>query len=221
MLQLTTTLLEDLPKNGPTDPIEYYRKPLVGGLYRYRINMGLGLIPSGHYKSALEIGYGAGAVLLAMAPAVGELHGIDLDADPEPVKKLLATRGRTVNLVQGSVLDMPYADQTFDLAASFSVFEHLAEYRRALREVARVLAPDGLFLLGMPAVNWMMELGFRAIGFRGINDHHITTPAQVAACFEDCGFTLVRSRRLNAPVRPMTLYYVWLLKKRPQQGTAG
>jgi ubiquinone/menaquinone biosynthesis C-methylase UbiE len=214
MLELTAALVDGLPKNGPTDPIEYYRKPLIGRLFRHRINIGLGLVPTGRYRAALEIGYGAGAVMLALAPAVEDLHGIDLDADPEPVRRLLASRGQHATLVQGSVYDLPYADRTFDLVVSFSVFEHLAEYRRALKEVARVLTPGGLFLLGMPAVNRMMEVGFRAIGFRGINDHHVTTPAQVASCFDECGFALKHSKRLDVPVRPVTLYFTWLLQPR-------
>ena len=45
----------------------------------------------------------------------------------------------------------------------FSVFEHLDRYEKALSEVARVLRPGGYFLLGMPAVNKMMEMGFRMI----------------------------------------------------------
>ena len=32
-LSLTREILADLPKNGRTDPIEYYRRPLVGWLF--------------------------------------------------------------------------------------------------------------------------------------------------------------------------------------------
>ena len=40
-LQLTTRLLEGLVPNGPTDPIAYYRRPLIGRFFRERINLGL------------------------------------------------------------------------------------------------------------------------------------------------------------------------------------
>jgi hypothetical protein len=75
-------MLSALPKSGPTDPIEYYRRPLVGRLFRERINRGLGLLGSRRFARGLEVGYAAGAVQIALATAVDELHGIDLDADP-------------------------------------------------------------------------------------------------------------------------------------------
>jgi SAM-dependent methyltransferase len=215
MPALTTAMLADLPKNGPTDPINYYRRPMVGWLFRERINMGLRLLPAGRFGRALEVGYGAGAVLFALAPHVDALHGIDLDADPAPVTRLLAGRGYGAALARGSVYELPYAPAAFDLVVSFSVFEHLHEYERGLREVARVLEPGaGLFLLGMPAVNKMMEAGFRAIGFKGINDHHVTTPAAVARRFAACGFRVRAQRRLGLQRVPgASLYYTWLLER--------
>jgi ubiquinone/menaquinone biosynthesis C-methylase UbiE len=175
--------------------------------------MGLGLLPPRRFHRALEVGYGAGALLVALGPHVGELHGIDLDAEPTPVEKLLAARGLGVRLKKGSVYDLPYESGSFDLVYCFSVFEHLSDYERGLREVARVLLPGGLFLLGMPSVNRMMEVGFRLIGFRGIEDHHITTPAQVARAFERTGLRVMAARRLDVPVRPIRLYHTWLLEK--------
>jgi 2-polyprenyl-3-methyl-5-hydroxy-6-metoxy-1,4-benzoquinol methylase len=213
MLKLTRSTLDGLPKTGPTDPIEYYRQPLVGWIFRERINMGLRLLGDRRYARALEVGYGAGAVLLTIAPQVSELVAIDLDANPEPVHKLLASRGLKAELAQGSVCALPYSDASFDLVVSYSVFEHISEYKKALSEVARTLKPGGHFLLGMPSVNRMMEVGFRLIGFKGIEDHHVTTPADVSRAFRDVGLRVVRSRTLDLPARPLRLYYTWLLEK--------
>src|SRR6267378_1275948 len=73
-LQLTPRLLDGLVPNGPTDPIAYYKRPLIGRFYRERINLGLRMIAGRRYAKALEVGYGAGAVLLAIAPSVDELQ---------------------------------------------------------------------------------------------------------------------------------------------------
>jgi SAM-dependent methyltransferase len=220
--ELTPAMLHGLPRTGPTDPIEYYRRPLVGWLFRERINRGLRMLPARRFSKALEVGYGAGAVQLALAPGVDELHGIDLDADPGPVETVMGQRGRSTTLTKGSVLEMPYEADSFELVVSFSVFEHLDEYRRALEEVHRVLRAGGLFLLGMPAVNKLMEAGFLAIGFKGIDDHHVTTPAAVAARFAEAGFRVVERDQLALPLRPpwgVPLYYVWLLERRaPRAG---
>jgi len=216
MLELSAQVLQGIPKNGPTDPIEYYRKPLLGRVFRERINRGLRLLPSRRFSSALEVGYGAGAVLLSLASGVDELHGLDLDADPVPVQRLLQSRGANAALRQGSVYELPYADAAFDLVVSFSMFEHLHEYRKGLAEVARVLRPNGLFLLGMPAVNKLMEAAFLAIGFKGINDHHVTTPRQVEQAFAAAGLRRVSSATLDLPFRMplgVRVYYDWLLEK--------
>jgi len=216
VLELTIDMLQGIPQNGPTDPIEFYRRPLVGRIFRERINRGLRMLPKRRFAKALEVGYGAGAVLLSLAPGVDELHGLDLDADPTIVNGILGSRGVSAKLCQGSVYELPYDSDSFDLAVSFSTFEHLAEYPKGLAEVARVLKPGGLFLLGMPAVNRMMEAGFLAIGFKGINDHHITTPAQVEKAFAGAGLRLVTKSTLDLPLkRPLgvPVYYDWLLEK--------
>jgi SAM-dependent methyltransferase len=215
MPELSRAMLLGLPRNGPTDPIEYYRHPLVGWLFRERINMGLRLLRKQRYACALEVGFSAGAVLLALAPFVDELHGLDLDAAPQPVAELLAQRGFTGKLLQGDVCSLPYAGELFDLVVSFSVFEHLHEFEKGLAEVVRVLRPGGQFLLGMPAVNRMMEAGFRLIGFKGIEDHHVTTPQAVAGRFEAVGLRVLDKQTLDVPVTGagVHLYYTWLLEK--------
>ncbi len=211
-MQLTLNLLEGLVPNGPTDPIAYYTRPLIGRLFRERINLGLRMIADRRYANALEIGYGAGAVLLAIAAGVEELQGIDRDADPILTQAWLGSHGRAARLVRGSVYELPYNRTEFDLVLCFSVFEHLHWYEQGLREVARVLKPGGRFLLGMPAVNTIMELGFRSIGFKGIEDHHVTTPRAVAEAFHHAGFRVARHAHLHLfPGLP--LYFNWLLEK--------
>ncbi len=144
--------------------------------------MGLEMIPPmAPGARALEVGYAAGVVLYNLAGRVSELHGIDLDTDPSTVRERLAGLGIQVQLTQGSVLDMGgiYEDAYFDLIVCFSVMEHIAESRQALAEMWRVLKPGGTAIIGMPAVNQMMEVAFRSIGFKGIEDHHITSPATI------------------------------------------
>jgi SAM-dependent methyltransferase len=215
MEELTPEMLAGIPPNGPTDPIEYYRRPLIGALFRRRINLGLRLLPRRRFRRGLEVGYGSGSLLPTLAGGVEEMHGIDLDADPAPVRRMVEQRGRKAELVQGSVYDLPYRDGHFDLVVCFSTFEHLHEYRRGLAEVRRVLAPDGVFLLGMPAVNRTMEVLFHAIGHSTIDDIHVTSPAMVTAAFGEAGLELQSGAFLDFPLpRPcgLRLYHNWLLR---------
>lgn len=219
--ELTPDMLTGLPVSGPTDPLKYYRHPLVGRTYLERINRGLRMLPDIRYERSLEVGYGAGAVLRALADGVEELYGIDLDADPDILSSYFHGRNAKAELKQGSVYDMPYESNFFDLVVSFSVFEHLQEYQRALHEVHRVLKPNGLFLLGMPSVNKVMEAGFFAIGYKGINDLHITKPEDVAQQFEAAGLKCIKRSTLDFPLPSpfgLRLYHNWLLQKPAANG---
>lgn len=203
---------------GRTDPVRYYTRPVIGWLFRRRIEMGLELVGElGTGARVLEVGYGAGLVLYNLAAKGAELHGLDLDADPAQVSQRLQQLGVSAKLTRGSVLDMrnAYADGFFDAAICFSVFEHLAEPRRALDELDRVVQPGGRMLIGMPAVNRFMEHAFQAIGFKGIEDHHITPPLRVRQLIEGQPerWTL-SSRSLPEGLPPAAaLYHTFLLRK--------
>jgi len=111
-----------------------------------------------------------------------------------------------------AVYELSYETAEFDLVLSFSVFEHLHRYEHALSEVGRVLKPGGRFLLGIPAVNAMMELGFRIIGFKGIEDLHVTTTQAAASAFDRAGFRAVCHARLRL-IPGLAIYFNWLWKR--------
>jgi len=48
---------------------------------------------------------------------------------------------------------LPFAAHSFDLVLAYNVIEHLPDPERAFREVARVLAPGGVFVFKTPAVH--------------------------------------------------------------------
>ncbi len=55
--------------------------------------------------------------------------------------------------------NIPYDDNTFDRVFSVSVFEHIPDFgdTDAVREVARVIKPKGIFVLTLPASNNYLE----------------------------------------------------------------
>lgn len=46
--------------------------------------------------------------------------------------------------------ELTFPDNQFDAVLSFDVFEHIFDFRKALREVCRVLRPGGKFLMSAP-----------------------------------------------------------------------
>lgn len=64
---------------------------------------------------------------------------------------------------------LPFPDKMFDLVVCNHVLEHVFETEKALRDLRRVTAPDGLILLGVPNIgNWysrfMFLFGFMPLG---------------------------------------------------------
>lgn len=75
-----------------------------------------------------------------------------------------ATMGAACN---GSALDLPFPDGTFDRVIASEVLEHVPDDRRAMSELARVLRPGGVLAVTVPRwfpelVNWALDDEYHA-----------------------------------------------------------
>lgn len=86
----------------------------------------------------LEAGCGTGMILRAVAPVAKSAVGIDLSEG-----MLAQARARGLDVVHGSVTDMPFGDGEFDVCYSFKVLAHVQDIERALAEMTRVVRPGG------------------------------------------------------------------------------
>ena len=92
-------------------------------------------------------GEGYGSHLLARDAA--SVVGVDLSADAV----LHATsRYPAANLryIAASCIQIPQPDASFDVIVSFETIEHIMEHEAFLREVDRLLAPGGMFIISSP-----------------------------------------------------------------------
>jgi SAM-dependent methyltransferase len=96
----------------------------------------------------LDAGCGVGSIALDLAPAVapGRVVGIDIDAGQiEAARASAAERGiDNAEFQTGSVLELPFADSSFDVVYANAVLMYLRYPVHALAEMRRVLRPDGL-----------------------------------------------------------------------------
>ena len=97
-------------------------------------------------RRVLEIGLGYGTVSGRLAGAGAELHGVDIAGGPvEMVRHRLRLAGRPADerVVQGSALDLPFTDASFDRVYSIGCLHHTGDLPRSIAEVHRVLRPGG------------------------------------------------------------------------------
>jgi ubiquinone/menaquinone biosynthesis C-methylase UbiE len=174
------------------DPIRFYYWPILGGMYRRRIEMCLAECTGG--KRVLEIGFGSGLTFMNLREQYQEIHGLDLTADAPAVQSAFAARGVVVNLRTGSVLEMPYAEGQFDTVLLISILEHLkpSQQIQAFSEIRRVLRPGGQVVYGVPVERPLMVWMFRLLGY-DIRQHHFSTEQDVSTA----AASLMRKIRLK------------------------
>ena len=166
------------------DPIKFYRLPVIGRMYQRRIELCLEQLTGG--QAVLEVGFGSGVSFLNLSQLYQEIHGLDLTTDVHKVGEMFANLGIQTNLHNGSVLEMPYPDQSFDTVLLISILEHLQPYEQhqAFREIWRVLKPGGQVVYGVPVERPLMVFLFRLLG-TDIRQHHFSTEADVRVAAQE------------------------------------
>lgn len=157
---------------GPTDPLDYYYKPIVGKLYIKRIQAGLDMLTP-PYNSVLEFGYGSGLLLPTINSFSKNLTAVDIDSEPAVVQPALNKLNINARLIKNDILKLALPEGSFDLIVAFSVFEHIKNPEPILNEMKRILKPGGRLLVGMPRVDKNMSRLFSLIGFNKIDEHHV------------------------------------------------
>ena len=199
--------LSSFERCGPNDPLLFYRKPLVGYVFKERLRMGLRLLKE-RYDAILEIGYGCGLLLPFLSTLTENLFGLDLDADPVRAEKNVKENIRpecALNLFRGNLLAMPFPEKSFSCIITFSTLEHIEAVEDVRRGFLRVARPGAEIIIGMPSVNPWMEWGFHAIGYGTVEDQHVMTPQKLKQCFSE-KMELVHHKTL---LPPLSLYHIF------------
>lgn len=103
----------------------------------------------------LELGCGAGDQALMLAERGHQVTGIDISPVAiDWAREKAAARGLDARFLEGSVLDLPFPDGSFDWVLDGSCWHCIVgeDRRRFLPEIRRVLRPGGIFT-GAPMVN--------------------------------------------------------------------
>lgn len=154
---------------------------------------------SGRY---LDIGAGHGDLIRRVSEEFAvEAEACDYTSELMRIPKI------RVDVVDLDIDPLPYANAAFDLITCTEVIEHLAHYRRTLRDIFRVLKPGGIFVVTTPNVlNLRSRIRYLLFGFfslfgplhlresrRYLTGGHINPVSYfyVAHALSDAGFTAI------------------------------
>jgi SAM-dependent methyltransferase len=110
-----------------------------------------------------DVGCGTGANLELLGR-----FGTAVGVEPEgPGLERCRARGLGDDaVVAGDACALPFDDESFDLVTSFDVLEHIEDDSLALRELARVLRPNGYLLVTVPAYRFLWSIHDESLGHR-------------------------------------------------------
>nr|MBA2467513.1 class I SAM-dependent methyltransferase [Sphingomonas sp.] len=141
----------------------------------------------------LEVSCGRGGGLNAFvdaAPGVFKATGLDVAASAIAFCRSTYGESDALHFVEGSALDLPFADASFDVLLNVEASNDYGDRPRFFSEVARVLRPDGIFLYTdsfRVAHAAEMQAQLAAAGF--------------AAGFDDITGNVAEACRLDSPRR--------------------
>lgn len=156
------------------------------------------LLPQGPQARVLDVGCGDGRHILAAAER--ECFAVGLDYDHEELRKARQRLGRrTIDLIAGDAMRLPFRDGAFDAVICTETLEHLPDDVGAISEIARVLRAGGLLHGAVPShftelVYWRLSEGYHNTPGGHVR---IYSPARLTAKLAGAGLRLTGMRYVH------------------------
>ena len=145
----------------------------------------------------LDIACGGGALSLKIAEKGCEVHGIDMLEDSIKYAKRLAEREKIAcEFKVGSAEDLPYPDGYFDKIVCSSSLEHFKDDTKALKEMNRVLKPNGSVVLTTDSFTYPITDELKESHRKSNSIVNYYTQETLKERFEIGGFEMHRSKYL-------------------------
>ena len=157
----------------------------------------LGWLAPKEGERILDIACGGGELSLKIAECGCEVSGIDMSEDGiEHAKRLAEREGITCAFRVGSAEDLPYPDGYFDKIVCSSSLEHFRDDMKALKEMHRVLKPDGSVVLTTDSFTYPISDELKDVHRKIAHVVNYYTRETLKERFEAAGFETRRSEYL-------------------------
>ena len=151
------------------------------------------------YTKLLDIGCGTGWLIDNLSKQHNaEYYGIDISENMLEVSK-----GKNIpnaNFCLGNALELPYADETFDVVTCIQSFHHYPDSLKAMQEAYRVLKKGGIYIISDTGVGGLAGWLDNNIFFKFLKSGDCVTDSRkgIAKKMENCGFEVTRCEQLKS-----------------------
>lgn len=118
----------------------------------------------GNPQKLLDIGCGTGETLVFLKKTYPNLDLYGVDNSAEAIRYAKARKLK--NICLGDVTHIPFPNASFDIVLLLDVLEHVKNDLTALKEIKRVLKPNGQLFLTVPALPFIMSAHDRDQGHK-------------------------------------------------------
>jgi ubiquinone/menaquinone biosynthesis C-methylase UbiE len=129
--------------------------PLFDYASLYRMKLMREFLGNVEGKTAIDVGCGNGSISLLLWLLGAEVHSIDVSFRALQVARTLSDLNRYTskfdpNLLHSDAMQLPYQDESFDIAVCLEALEFVQDDIPAIAEIERVVKPGGLVILFIP-----------------------------------------------------------------------
>lgn len=148
-------------------------------------------------EKILDIACGGGELSLKIAEKGSKVCGIDMSEDAIKSARRLAERERILcEFKVGSAEDLPYPDEYFDKVVCSSSLEHFKDDIKPLKEMHRVLKPNGSVVLTTDSFTYPISDELKEKHRKKFYVVNYYTSETLKKRFEISGFKMNRSKYL-------------------------
>lgn len=200
-------------------PVDYYQNGVKNSFFQRvwhtnKLKNVLAMIKLANpsHKRILDVGCASGWFLSEVSKVFpnASCYGVDLYKEAIGYGK---KHYKKLKLRKSDAHNLPYSDNLFDVVICCEVLEHVENPQQVLKEIGRVMTPNGLLVVEIDSGNFLFKIvWYWWTSLRKgvwIDSHvHSFNTSKLNRLFKESGFTLVKKKTFN-----LSMGVVFLLKK--------
>lgn len=168
----------------------YYKKtPFVSDIFRNRVKTALELALIKDSSVVLDVGCADGYVLKKTLEINDSCKCYGVDVLEKNLREI-----PNCDIRVSDARNLPFADKFFDIVFVLDMLEHVKDFEQIIKEIKRVLKPNGVAILSGPTETWFYKF-CRFLWLRkfSMDEFHLYNIYEIEKKFPPNGFELIKT----------------------------